>query len=374
MLNSRKTLLALALLVFPVIITAESREEQIAYARALLAEDGRESFSFKPHGPGDPYVSSGVEHRVNSQPRDLMLEAVDRIIKDGTKEERTGALHYYAAGIDVRGKPVVVAYYPLILDFLAKDDMLEKGYTMALVGTLAHVYPSRESFFAIMEAAKRAPNRDVRFEVLSYMAGVICRIDTISARWELDDPFIDGKMADFEAWVDRNRERIRFTKEGDFKLTGGEISARSPKLGREDRERIRRDPGCVLRLMSALSESGESNLDAKGLTAKCGEALFGVEGARAMQQAWEESSRAEGPSLEAQTRLSSLAGQYPYADAWLLAAAYVAAYETDPKAVALAKEALVQVSPSEIKRITHGEPRPVVQKARALANPDRGED
>jgi hypothetical protein len=266
----------------------------------------------------------------------------------------------------------VAAYQPLFLDLLAKDDMLEKGYTMALVGTLGRFHASRESFFAIMEAAKRAPNRDVRFEVLSYVAGVICRLDIISARWEPDDPLIDQKMADFEAWVERNRERIRFTKEG-FKLAGGELSARPPKLGREDRERIRRDPGCVLRLMSALSESGESNLDAKGLTAKCGEALFGVEGAGAMRQAWEESTRAEGPSLEAQTRLSSLAGQYPYADAWLLAAAYVAAYETDPQAVALAKEALIQVSPSEIKRITQGEPRPVVKRARELANPDRGE-
>ncbi|HEV8336361.1 MAG TPA: hypothetical protein VGR67_08110 [Candidatus Polarisedimenticolia bacterium] len=306
-----------------------------------------------------------------SQPRDLMREAVDRIIKDGTKEERTGALHYYEVEVNVRHQPVVAAYQPLVLDFLTKDDMLEKGYTLAVVGTLGRFYPSRESFFAIMEAAKRAPNRDVRFEVLSYVAGVICRIDIIDARWAPEGPLIDKKMADFEAWVERNRERIRFTKEGDFKLTGGKVSARQPKLGREDRGRIRRDPGCVLRLMSALSESGESNLDAKGLTVKCGEALFGVEGARAMQQAWEESSRAEGPSLEAQTRLSSLAGQYPYADAWLLAAAYVAAYETDPKAVALAKEALIQVSPSEIKRITQGEPRPVVRKARDLANPGR---
>jgi hypothetical protein len=303
-----------------------------------------------------------------------MREAVDRILKDGTKEERTGALHYYEVEINVRHQPIVAAYEPLFLDFLAKDDMLEKGYTMALVGMLGRFYASHESFFAIMEAAKRAPNRAVRFEVLSYVAGVICRLDIVSARWAPDDPLIDQKMADFEAWVERNRERIRFTKEGDFKLAGGELSARPPKLGREDRERIRRDPVCVLRLMSALSESGESSLDAKGLTAKCGEALFGGEGARAMRQAWEESSRAEGPSLEAQARLSSLAGQYPYADAWLLAAAYVAAYETDPKAVALAKEALVQVSPSEIKRITQGEPRPVVQKARALGNPDRGED
>jgi hypothetical protein len=371
MLNSRRILMASAFLIFPVITKADSREEQIAYARALLAEDGRESFSFKQHGPSDPYVSSGVEHRVNSQPRDLMLEAVDRIIKDGTKEERTGALRYYEAGIDLG--PVVAAYYPRILDFLAKDDMLERGYTMVLVGTLAHVYPSRESFFAIMEAAKRAPNRDVRFRVLSFVAGVICRIDTVSARWEPDDPFIDKKMADFEAWVDRNRERIRFTKEGDFKLSGGRISVKPPELTREDRQRIRRDPVCVLQLMSASSDGEEPGLDVQDLGARCGEALFGVEGARAMRQAWEESAHAEGSSLEAQARLSSLAGQYPYADAWLLAAAYVAAYENDPKAVAMAKEALIQVSPSEAKRITQGEPRPVVQKARALANPDRRE-
>ena len=105
------------------------------------------------------------------------------------------------------------------------------------------------------------------------------------------------------------------------------------------------------------------------LNAKCGVALWGVEGAAYMAKM---SPNAEGDnstrSVELEAEGASLAGRYPSLDAGLLAAAYVVSYETDRDVLKLAKDVLIQFGRKDLKRVTKGEPAEVWKRAQPFAN------
>jgi hypothetical protein len=232
------------------------------------------------------------------------------------------------------------------------------------------VYPSRQALFAIMEAADRAPSHEARVTML-LNAARLCRVELSDIQPESRGPRVEKVLADFEHWFAENKDRIRFTEDGQFRLSGSKTKVKQVVLTEADRKRIRQDPGCVLRLMNGAFGENDDSADVGGLHSRCGAALFGTEGSAAIAGALAESPTGDGLSVSAQATLSSLAGTYPVADAWILAASYVAAQKTDPEVLEMAKEALMQVGPAEVKRIGKGEPREVVKKAQALANDSR---
>jgi hypothetical protein len=206
----------------------------------------------------------------------------------------------------------------------------------------------------------------MRVNLLTNAAG-LCHIEWLDIQPESRGPRVEKVLADFEDWFAKNRDRIQFNKEGQFKLSRNTSDTKSVGLSEEDRKRIRQDPVCVLRLMKSSFGEDDNLNHSKELASKCGAALWGVEGARAMSRALSEPEA----SPENQANLASLAGEYPMQDAATLAAVYIVAYQDENDGLEMAKDFLIRVNPKDVQRVGKGEPRWVVKKAEALANPAR---
>jgi len=352
---------------------AVTRDETVASLRVGLAKIGAmvEQLSALPFGPAWRPVDD-AQRLLVKEPRELLREAIDLGIREGGKDERTGSFFIYRFLVSAEHELPNSSFKPFLLALLAKDDLSSFGYTEALAGVL-YQFPSRETALAYMDVAARAREGRVREHFLEATAGLFEMDLGISLQTK---PLEKEKIySDFEAWFDRNKDRIRFNEEGEFRLAGGEAREARLELSAEDRARIRKDPVCVLRLVnSVLGDLGKtSEAKVMELNSKCGVALFGAEGATVLSKAGAASQEGMAPSLDLQAAMASSQGKHPVMDAVLLAVAYVAAYEKDPQALKLAKETLDQFMSPEMDRVLKGEPRLVRKKAEELAEEVREE-
>ncbi|MCI0658417.1 MAG: hypothetical protein L0170_15295, partial [Acidobacteria bacterium] len=259
------------------------------------------------------------------------------------------------------------SYLPLIYDLLAQDDRKLPVYTGALAGTL-WLYPiSRQMILVHMDIAEHATDPQMREDFLMITAsrlGLDLGIHTQTSPIEKQ-----RILADFEAWFAKNKNQIAFD-EGRSVLAGSRISTRPRGLTPEERERIRKDPACVLELLQASTGGMQvSDARAETLLDQCGDALFGAEGARLLRSMKSEVEKSGTATLDQQMGLAASRAQYPMIDAGLLAVAYVAADDPDPKHRELAKKTLDDIgSPEDITRVLKGETKEVRKKAMALAD------
>jgi hypothetical protein len=378
MLHSR-TFVALAL--FGILASpnlANSDDTAIDSMRSRLAELGRavieEAEGLTPKQEGPPYKRTPSEeglYQLSRAPREPVRRAIDQALKNGTKEERIGALTLYDWIVDSRGsyfpsEPLNPSYRDLLFDLLSKDDRTLPAYTGALTGAL-WLYPmSRETVLVYMDIAEHASNPKTREDYLLVTASVLgLNLPIYKQTPPLEKERI---LADFEAWFAKNKNQIAFDEKGRSVLAGSKVPSRRQALHAEDRARIRQGPVCVLQLMQA-SIGGPSPEDtATALIKKCGEALYGTEAASLLTQAMETSKDGAAPSLDLQFALSRAQGKYPVTDAVLLAVAYVAAYDSDPANRELAKTSLDQFGSPDIPRVLKGEPKVVHDKMEQLAD------
>ena len=355
--------------------SAADREAAVADIRAKFAEDGKLTIDLTarrvPRRDPAWKPAADIDHWLNQQPMGVLHEAVDQAIQGGSMEERVIALRVYSNDVDMGDMTLNPAYRPILLDLLAKDDMKTVAYTDALVWTLKFNYPSRETLFTFMDAAKRAPTYSDR-EGLLDSAAYLCGIEWPGINAESRGPQVEKVLSDFESWFALNKDRIQFTRKGKFSLKGTKGTVEQPGLSAEDRQRIRQDPACVLSLMGMMmGRDGEDMAKAGELNSTCGPALFGAEGSKAFGASLADATAGDNPSVENQINLSSLAGRYPVVDAGILAAVYVVGYDAEPANLEMAREALMQVNPADVRRVAEGEPEALVKKAQALANTDR---
>ena len=355
--------------------SAADREAAVADIRAKFAEDGKLTIDLTarrvPRRDPAWKPAADIDHWLNQQPMGVLHEAVDQAIQGGSMEERVIALRVYSNDVDMGDMTLNPAYRPILLDLLAKDDMKTVAYTDALVWTLKFNYPSRETLFTFMDAAKRAPTYSDR-EGLLHSAAYLCGIEWPGINDESRGPQVEKVLSDFESWFAQNKDRIQFTRKGKFSLKGPKGTVEQPGLSAEDRQRIRQDPACVLSLMGMMmGRDGEDMAKAGELNSTCGPALFGAEGSKAFGASLADATAGDNPSVENQINLSSLAGRYPVVDAGILAAVYVVGYDAEPANLEMAREALMQVNPADVRRVAEGEPEALVKKAQALANTDR---
>jgi len=349
-----------------------TREESIAALRAGLAEVGRQEIarSLVPEESRralpDPYETGRALRRA---PRDLLLEAIDKGIRGSGEEEFIGTLSVYQILVIDRKEPLHPEYHPLLLDRLKRDDFHSRIHTGILAGTLM-LYRSRETVLALMDAAVRETDPVERNHLVDLTAGMI-HLD-LPVSTETTALQEQRMLDDFEAWFAANKDRIRFDKDGQPYLAGGEAKGKRVELSPEDRARIRKDPVCVVRLMGAMM--GESDDEVMNLNARCGEALLGTEGASLMRKAEGVGSQGKGPSLDFQAAMASARGKYPSLDAVQLAIAYMAAYQTDQDTRKLAREMLDELGSADMARVLKGEPREVRKKARELGDEVLKED
>jgi hypothetical protein len=351
----------------------------VSEMRARLAELGgfvieeAEGRGPKPEGP--PYSRSPREeslYQLSRAPREQVREAIDQALKNGTKEERIGALTLYRWMVTptygaFQQEPLNPSYLPLIYDLLTKDDGSLAAYTGTLAGSLSLYPTSRETILIYMDLAKHTTDAKTREDYLLLTSGEL----GIDLPIYTQTPPLEREkiLADFEAWFAKNKNQIAFD-EGRSVLAGSKISTRPRGLTSEERVRIRKDPACVLDLLQA-STAGISVTEerAETLLNQCGDALFGPEGAKLLRSMKSEVEKAGAPTLDQQMGLAASRAQYPMIDAGLLAVAYVAADDPDPKHRELAKKTLDDIgSPEDITRVLKGETKEVRKKAMALAD------
>jgi hypothetical protein len=306
------------------------------------------------------------------EPRVRLIEAIDQAIREGTREELMGALGVYVGLVGIKKEHPNPAYQAPLLQLLAKDDLRQRTYTDTVAGAL-RLYPSRETAVAYMDVAERAPDARMRKDYIDSTAALL----HISLPIANNTPPLRQEkiLSDFEAWFSRNKDRIRFDKHGNFRLAGGEASEERKGLSGDDRARIRQDPVCVLRLLdTTMSDDLEDQVKrtrVPDLNAQCGAALWGPDGAAFMAKAAAGDKVEEQKSIEMEAEGASLAGRYPVFEAALLASVYVVAYEQDPEALKLAKEVLIQFSPSDVRKAAKDEPASVRKKAEGFADQTR---
>jgi len=286
-----------------------------------------------------------------------LAEAVGESIRQGTQEERIGGFYVYHSLVYEDKVPVDKEHLPLLIKLLDQDDLAATQYTVALT-TVLTLYPARETVLAFMRAAQRAPDARTKHAM------------EVSASQMLGMYRPTMSMDDFEAWFTKNVDRIQFNQKGEFRLARCGAQADQKELRQADRDQIRKDPVCVVRLLND-GLSGEGSLASlRTMMDWCGAALVGTEGAETIAESLQASQDGKGSSVEIQASLAALRGKYPMGEAYLLAAIYILAYETNPEDAELAKNALFRATPAEIRRVAKGEPRWVRKKALEYANPD----
>lgn len=344
----------------------ESLEEKVEALRAGFVEVGRREIARSGipreqwRNTPDPYQA--VLPLLHAPP-EFLQEAIDRGIREGNVEERIGAMEVYANAVTPpkRRLPMRPEYQQLLIDMLKNDDQKTTAYTGVVITTLRE-YRSRETVLAFLDAAPRMTNPDMREGLLESAASLLhLDVPIYTDTTPLEKERI---LSNLESWLNRNRDRIRFNKDGQPYLAGGEASESSRlELTPEDRDRIRKDPTCVLKLVRAMI-GGQGAISE--LAARCGEALLGSEEARLFREALKGSEESGPPSLDFQAAMARARGKYPTMDAVQLAIAYVAAYDTDPAASNLARDTLEDLGFPDMNRVLKGEPREVRKKAKEL--------
>jgi hypothetical protein len=230
-------------------------------------------------------------------------------------------------------------------------------------------YPSRETVLAYIDTAHRTKDPELRETLLVYSTALLQMRPPIHNQMTPLEK--ERTLNELEAWLEQNRDRIRFKKDGRPYLAGGEANDKPLELSAEDRSRIRKDPACVLKLMNAMMGGDSAGAELAG---RCGTALLGTEGAHALQESLKQATEEGPPSFDRQMTMTSARGNYPTMDAVQLAVAYVAAYETEPAARKLAMEIYDELGTPDIERVLKGEPREVRKKAMQLVDQVTGED
>ncbi len=293
-----------------------------------------------------------------------VVSAIDQSIQTGNKPEVSGALLAYSYLIVMKYLAPDPQYKPLLLDMLAKDDFSSETYTN-IVATCLRFYRSRETMLAYMDAAKRAQDPNTREEFVLATAGFL----HIQLHYTLSDPTPDRKrraIAEFEAWYEKNQEKITFDKRGNVHFPGSPGEWKPPRLSSEDRERIKKDPVCVLNLFdSMMSSQNEEPGRFLELNGQCGRALLGEEGSSLLAKTVTETRDGSSPGLEREMALSAARDRYAVMSAALTAAAYVAANEEDPQARKIAKRMLADFGP-DLEEVLRQEPRWIRKKVQAL--------
>lgn len=361
----RNSLLAFLIIATAGAAGAASREETIQNLRSRFVNIARvdEAYTATPRELRSTVQSPDDEDRaLKKVPRDLLLEAIDRVVRGGTKEERSGGIGMYCSLIYDRELKPNPEYYPLFLDLLVNDDGSSDYYTFVLVNAL-HWHPTRETVLAYAGVAERSTNSSLRYTALA-RASDMMGMD-LAVYNNVPEEQNEKAMSDFVSWVMRNKDRIRFSKKGHFRLAGGEVGEDREALREEDRARIRKDPAGVLRLFRQIM--GDEDDSSADLTGDCAAGLLGPEGAALMAKRAALAREGKEPSREMEANLGSYEGSYPVADAALLAAVYVVSYEKDPEALKMAREMLIQASRGDVRRVAGSEPPAVRKKAERLA-------
>ena len=365
MRSLKLSLVAVLLLGSFSLTRATSSEETVAQLRARFAkivEIDSQYYAAPEELRRDMPTGYREGLAVKKEPLYLLLEAIDQALRTGSLEERIGALGIYSDLIYEGKEKPNPAYYTLLLNSLLNDDLRSEFLTFALVDTL-HWYPTRETVSAMTGVAERSTNFKLRETALARVADMMGLNLAVYANATPEQN--EKAMSDFISWVAKNKDRIQFNKKGHFRLAGGEVREEREELGNQDRERIRRDPTGVLRLFNQImGDDDDSQVD---LTGECAVGLLGPEGAALMARRAAIAAEGKEPTREMEASLGSYQGSYPVADAALLAAVYIVAYEKDAGALKMAKGMLIQASRADVRRVAGSEPRSVRRKAEALA-------
>lgn len=345
--------------------------------RARLSELGGyvidESQSRAPEAP--PHQRSPREeslYNLARAPRDLVRDAIDQALRKGSKQEVIGALALYNWIVTPTygafpQEALNPAYLPVLYDLLKNDDRTLTAYTESLAGSLSLYPPSRETILVYMSLAKQTLDAKTRQDYI-LLASDELGIDLPIYK---QTPALQRQkiLADFETWFEKNQKYIEFDEKGRSSLAGSKVQARRRGLTDLERAKIRKDPACVLELFQGSGGMEISEERTEALLKQCGEALFGAEGAKLMREMMAQPQGAGTPTFDQQMGLASARGKYPSFDAGLLAVAYVAADDPDPKHRELAKKTLDDIgTPEEITRVLKGEPKEVRKKAMELAD------
>jgi hypothetical protein len=347
---------------------ADSTQKTVSRLRTGFVEIGRLCIAWSQAMPEErkkiPSYYQAELHLLDV-PAAILEEAIDRGIRQGQIEERVGALCVYNLASQPPAQRIArrADYQNLFIEMLQQDDQKVGAYTAVLLTNL-RTYPAPETVRAIVDQIPRATNPHVR-EGLIDSAATLVQME-IPIYQQTTPVEKERVLSDLETYLMQNRDHIRVGEHGQLYIAADKNAPERILLTAEDRSRVRKDPACVLRLLHEMLEGGSGSLE---LSARCGEALLGQDGARLFAQAARQVNEGEVTTLDFQTAMASSRGKYPSMDAVLLAIAYVAAYQTDPEIRKLAQESLEDFGNSDdLRRVLKGEPRDVKKKAMALAD------
>jgi hypothetical protein len=261
-------------------------------------------------------------------------------------------------------------YFHLFLELLERDKGEFPFYTNSLVSALM-LYPSPETVAVLMNFGAKTQNPADRQNYLSLAAGLLSMELPI---YKQTKPLeVEQILAGFQTWYEQNKDRISFDAEGRPSVKGANPNAKPRALTSQERARIRKDPACVLELLEGSSGGIEiSEERMQKLVDQCGEALYGPEGLRLVKQAADKTQAGGPQAFDLQMNLAAARAKYPMLDAALVAVAYVAADDPDPKHRELAVMTLDDIGmPEDIVRVLKNETKEVRQKTMELA--DEGE-
>jgi len=379
-MHSRMRYLLLIILVFSIRgavdaageLTVESFRVRLKELGHLVVLDDEGKAPQEPLGPKGREPLSEALFTLRNAPLNPLIPAINQAIEFGGKEEVIGALDVYMSIVGEPGRftarePVHQEYYPILLARLKQDDLQLPRYTEMICGAL-NLFPSRETYVAIMSAAKRSESPKLHYQLIDLTAAHL----DIELGIHLQMPQMERERIwnDFETWFWKNEKRISFDSQGRSSVAGERAKAKPRDLTAEERARIRKDPVCVLELFQGVTSGiSKSEEQLTVLLNQCGEALFGPEGTSLMKQMVQEAKKSGTPTFDQQMGLAVARGKYPMFNAAILAVAYVAADDPDSKHSELAKKTLDDIgTPEDITKVLKGEPKEVRQKAMALAD------
>jgi len=356
----------------PKLLATSNDLADVAEIRLRLDELGRfqvaEAEGQTPKQTGPPYERTPTEealYQLSRAPREPVRKAIDQVLRSGTKEERIGALTLYTwivatLGIHFTKEPLNPSYESLLHGLLEEDDRSSRAYTGSLVSALM-LYRSPETVSILMRLGGEAKVAEQRVNYIS-LAASLAGIDL--PIFKQTKPLEKEQIvANFQAWYEQNKDRISFDSEGRPTVKGANPNAKPRALTSQERARIRKDPACVLELLQGSSGGIEvSEERMQKLVDQCGEALYGPEAA--------DKTQAGGSQpFDLQMNLAAARSKYPMLDAALLAVAYVAADDADPKHRELAVMTLDDIGmPEDIVRVLKHETKEVRQKTMQLAD------
>jgi hypothetical protein len=289
---------------------------------------------------------------------------MDQAVREGSREERIGAWGMYSEMMYLKEIRKRDDYLPLLIDQMALPEAAVRPLAGILAGTITQ-YPSRGSLLALIDLADRVPALQERFQILAITADMIG--GRLPVYQDTTEPQLQQIVADFLAYLHENRDRIRFGRDGSAHLPGGPRGGKPKSLTGADRQRVRDDPVCVLRLLHQSFVKSPGVPPFEELVDRCGEALYGAKGVALMRELAAVPDTG-APSVDLQMRLAAAYGTHPVNDAAILAAAWVAATRREPELLDMAAEVVEVVGGSDrVDEVTKGEPREVRRGGAELA-------